>query len=152
MPSRLSRSFILAASLGLLLPTAASAQSLFGQEITVYKTPTCGCCGAWADYMKAEGFKVETIDLADVDPIRAQHGLTDPSLKSCHTTIVDGYVVEGHVPADDVRRLLSERPEIVGLTAPGMPTYSPGMASEEPQGYDVLSFDAEGNSEVFSSY
>ncbi len=123
-----------------------------GQEITVYKSPTCGCCQGWVDYLETQGFEVTSHDVDDVDSIKAQHGLTDPRLKSCHTAIVDGYVVEGHVPANDIWRLLSERPDVVGITAPGMPQMSPGMFSIEPQGYDVLSFDAQGSTRVYSRY
>lgn len=156
MKPTVSRTLILSAAMGLMftgnVALAQQSSSLFGQEITVYKTPTCGCCGAWADYLKTRGLKVTTIVRDDLDTIRAEHGLTDPTLKSCHTAVVDGYVVEGHVPVDDISRLLSERPDVVGITAPGMPAQSPGMGSEEPHGYDVLSFDEAGNREVFSSY
>lgn len=123
-----------------------------GQTITVYKTPTCGCCAHWVDYLKDNGFRVEAHDLNDLDPIKAKYGLTNPRLKSCHTAIVDGYVVEGHVPVDDIWRLLEEKPAVVGITAPGMPRMSPGMMSLEPKGYDVYSFDADNQSELFSRY
>ncbi len=123
-----------------------------GQEVTVYKSPTCGCCQGWVDYLETQGFEVTSHDVDDVDSIKAQHGLTDPHLKSCHTAIVDGYVVEGHVPANDIWRLLAERPDVVGLTAPGMPQMSPGMFSIEPKDYDVLSFDAQGSTRVYSRY
>jgi len=144
----------MALSVALVLPTAGAEEvkRKFGQEITVYKNASCGCCGGWVDYLKTRGFRVEVHDVTDLDSIKAEHGLTDPALKSCHTAIVDGYVVEGHVPADDIWRLLSERPEVVGITAPGMPPMSPGMGSIEPKGYDVLSFDAGGTSSVYSRY
>lgn len=131
---------------------AEEVKRTVGQEITVYKNPTCGCCAGWVDYLKTKGFQVETHNVDDLDVIKAEHGLTDPKLKSCHTAIVDGYVVEGHVPADDIWRLLSERPDVVGITAPGMPPMSPGMNSEQPQGYQVLTFDREGVTEVYSRY
>ncbi len=129
-------------------PTGTAA----GESIVVYKSPTCGCCTGWVEYLRDNGFSVETHDVTDMEAVRANYGVTNPRLKSCHTALVGGYVVEGHVPADDVRRLLSERPEVVGITAPGMPQMSPGMASIVPKGYDVLSFDAEGNVELFSRY
>lgn len=129
-----------------------AVQRLFGQPITVYKTPTCGCCSGWVDYLKQQGFKVTTHDLPDLSDIKRQHGLSDPQLASCHTALVDGYVIEGHVPADDIWRLLQQRPAVTGLTAPGMPQLSPGMMSIEPKAYDVLSFDAEGKISVFSHY
>lgn len=121
-------------------------------QVTVYKTPTCGCCSAWVGYLKDNGFTVTSYDLNDLTEVKAKHGLTDPRLKSCHTAIVDGYVVEGHVPVDDIRRLLNDKPDVVGITAPGMPQMSPGMMSLVPQGYDVLSFDKRGKIELFSRY
>ncbi len=146
---------LLAVALALSFIAAATGEELkrkFGQEISVYKSPSCGCCQGWVDYLKTKGFRVETHNVEDVDRIKAEHGLTDPNLKSCHTAIVDGYVVEGHVPADDIWRLLTERPDVLGITAPGMPMMSPGMNSIEPQGFDVLSFDSEGATRVYSRY
>ena len=122
-------------------------------EITVYKTPTCGCCAEWVSYLQDEGFKVTAINHDDLDPIRAELGLLDPSLKSCHTAVVDGYVVEGHVPANDIKRLLREKPEkIKGISAPGMPMMSPGMASRTPKDYAVISFTNNGETAVYSQY
>jgi len=145
---KLLRLCLIVAALCLTTGVAGAEQP----TVRVYKTPTCGCCQGWADYLERRGFDVITEDHQDLSAIRQRLGITDPRLMSCHTAEVDGYVVEGHVPADDIRRLLAEKPEVVGITAPGMPTYSPGMASEEPQGYDVLSFDEEGEVEVFSRY
>lgn len=121
-------------------------------EMVVYKSPTCGCCQAWVSYIENAGFAVTTIDTNDVDAIKTEHGLTDPSLKSCHTAVVNGYVIEGHVPVSDIERLLAERPAIAGLTAPGMPMMSPGMASETPKDYDVLAFEKSGHARIYSSY
>ncbi len=122
-------------------------------EITVYKSPTCGCCQDWVTYLEEEGFKVTAIDRDDVNTIKTQLGLVDDSLKSCHTAIVDGYLVEGHVPANDIKRLLAEKPaSIKGLSAPGMPMMSPGMASRTPRDYAVLSFTETGETAVYSQY
>ena len=134
--------------------TLANEESidLASLTMTVYKSPTCGCCSGWVDYMQAEGFAVESVNTDDVDSIKTKYGLTSPELKSCHTAIVDGYVIEGHVPANDVKRLLTERPGIVGLTAPGMPMMSPGMSSRIPQDYDVLAVDDMGRTRVWSAY
>lgn len=121
-------------------------------EIEVWKSPTCGCCQAWVDYMRDNGFEVIAYNTEEMVPVKLQLGLTDRSLFSCHTALVDGYVIEGHVPARDIRRLLTERPDVVGLTAPGMPKLSPGMASIEPQDYDVLSFTADQQVAIFSRY
>ena len=137
-----------------LLPVAGASRAegtSKGIPITVYKSPTCGCCAGWASYLSTRGFAVTTIDQEDLSALKAKHGIT-PELRSCHTALVGGYVVEGHVPSADIHRLLEERPAIVGLTAPGMPMMSPGMASIEPRDYDVLQFDREGRVAVFSRY
>ena len=136
----------------LLVVLSATARLAYAEKITVYKTPTCGCCSGWVDHLRNNGFEVESHDLNSLAGIRAQVGLTDPRLMSCHTAIVGGYVVEGHVPAADIFRLLEEKPDIVGITAPGMPPLSPGMGSEIPKDYDVLSFDKQGRVDVFSRY
>lgn len=133
------------------LPAASESDSPL--DITVYKSPTCGCCNGWVTYLEEEGFAVTAINHDDVDAIKKQLGLPDPELKSCHTAVIDGYLVEGHVPANDILRLLSERPAGVrGLSAPGMPMMSPGMASRTPKDYAVLSFKENGDTAVFSQY
>ena len=132
--------------------TTANTQPKF-PRITVYKSPTCGCCSGWVTYLKNEGLSVTAIDTDDVDTIKVENGLTDQKLMSCHTALVGGYVIEGHVPVADIKKLLSEKPDnIIGLTAPGMPMYSPGMASLIPKDYDVLSFNKTGETTVYSSY
>ena len=136
-------------------PANAAERSVAAAErpaIEVWKSPTCGCCRGWVDYLEAEGFEVVAHDVDDVDPIRAELGLTDARLKSCHTASVGGYVVEGRVPVSDIERLLAERPDVVGIGAPGMPMMSPGMGSVEPKGYDVISFAEDGDAAVFSSH
>ena len=133
------------------LATSSSTDAAM-PEMTVYKSENCGCCKEWVAYVEKAGYSVNAIDHNDVDAIKAKHGLTNPSLKSCHTAIIDGYVIEGHVPVTDIKRLLSERPDVVGITAPGMPMMSPGMGSETPKDYDVLAFDKNGESRVYSSY
>jgi len=120
--------------------------------ITVWKTPTCGCCQAWVDYLTENGFSATAYDVEDVVPIKQELGLTNPALYSCHTALIDGYIVEGHVPVSDIKRLLTERPEIIGITAPGMPQMSPGMHSIEPKGYDVLQFNSQQQIKIFSRY
>lgn len=124
------------------------------KAVTVYKSPTCGCCSKWEEHLTKAGFRVTSEPTNDMAAIRKRFGVPD-KLMSCHTAVVDGFVIEGHVPAADVKKLLETRPAgIVGLTAPGMPSKSPGMQAEGemPSGYDVLSFDREGNSKVFASY
>lgn len=124
------------------------------KAITVYKSPTCGCCSKWEEHLTKAGFKVSSKTTDDMEQVRAQFGVPE-KMQSCHTAVIDGYVIEGHVPADDVKKLLETRPEgVAGLAAPGMPANSPGMQpeGEKPSGYDVLSFDREGNAKVFTSY
>jgi len=116
--------------------------------VQVYKTPTCGCCTGWVDHLREQGFTVEAIDLPDLTAVKARLGV-DPDLMSCHTATVDGYVVEGHVPAGTIRRLLAERPEISGIAVPGMPIGSPGMEGPNPEAYFVVAFDRSGARSVF---
>ncbi len=106
--------------------------------VVVYKSPTCGCCVKWADMLAEAGFVVKTKDVLDLRAIKAEFGI-DRTLASCHTAIVeDRYVVEGHVPIEQVQRLLVEQPAIKGLAVPGMPVGSPGMEGPNPVPYDVL--------------
>lgn len=109
------------------------------KEITVWKSPSCGCCGKWVAYMKEHGFKVTVVDMNDVTPVKRQHGVPQ-NLWSCHTAVVDGYVIEGHVPAADIERLLRDHPAIAGLAVPGMVTGSPGMEGGQAEAYDVMAF------------
>lgn len=119
--------------------------------VTMYKNPSCACCDEWAKHMERNGFVVETIKSSEMSRIKEREGLTYETA-SCHTAFVDGYVVEGHVPARDVQRLLRERPEVKGLAVPGMPMGSPGMEGSYRESYDVVTYDLQGNIEVFSSY
>jgi hypothetical protein len=119
-------------------------------EIVVYKSPTCGCCNKWVDHMRANGFKVTTKDMDDLSELKADLGVSQ-SLSSCHTGVVAGYVIEGHVPADLVQKLLKEKPKVAGLTVPGMVMGSPGMEGPTKDKYDVLAFTADGKSRVYSS-
>ena len=121
-------------------------------EIVVYKSPTCGCCNGWVDYLRDNGFRVETHNTDKLTDLKAKLGLTDGRLMSCHTAVVDGYLVEGHVPVDDIRRLLQERPDVAGLTVPGMPMGSPGMEGHRKDNYKVLTFTRTGETSVFSQY
>ena len=122
-----------------------------GSEIKVYKTPTCGCCTKWIDHLEASGFSVEAQELPDLTTLKRSNGIPQ-SLSSCHTAFVRGYVIEGHVPARDSERLLKQRPDVVGLTVPGMPVGSPGMEGPNPQRYEVLTFDSGGETTVFATH
>ncbi len=136
-----------------LLPLAAQAQHK--AEVQVYKTPTCGCCNDWVKHLQDNGFTVKPINVPDTSPVRARFGMP-ARYGSCHTAVVAGYVVEGHVPAPEIRRLLAERPTAVGLAVPEMPIGSPGMDGPVYQGqkdpYDVLLVQPDGSSKVFASY
>ena len=141
-------------SIVLVVVFAFVMNSAFSVEptITVWKSASCGCCQRWVDYLQDDGFDVTAHNVDDVVSIKRKLGITNPSLYSCHTPKVGGYIIEGHVPASDIRRLLNERPKLMGLTAPGMPQMSPGMFSIEPKGYDVLQFNTKQETIVFSSY
>lgn len=133
--------------------TKEQTKALLLPLITVYKSATCGCCTAWIDHMKDNGFPVEAHDSDDLNKYKIKAKL-GAGLGSCHTAFVGDYAIEGHVPADDVKRLLVEKPDISGLTAPGMPMNSPGMAPKgsKPSGYDVVSFKDGEAVGVFSKY
>lgn len=130
-----------------------AAESGAKDLIKIYKTESCGCCRLWVNHLQQAGFAVEVQNLEDLGPIKQRVGLPY-GLGSCHTAEVGGYFIEGHVPAQDVKRLLRERPAARGLTVPGMPLGSPGMEvpSGEVQPYDVLLVDKDGKTSVFSTY
>ena len=130
---------------------AFSTKDAGALEVTVYKSPTCGCCTKWIAQLAANGFKVNAHDVADLAQIKLEHGIRR-ELTACHTALVDEYVIEGHVPAADIRRLLQERPDVVGLAVPGMVIGSPGMEGPSSEPYNVLTFDRDGNTTVFAKH
>jgi hypothetical protein len=121
--------------------------------ITIYKSRTCGCCVKWVDHLRANGFTPTVHDEEEMDQLKDEMGVPAP-VRSCHTAVVGSYLIEGHVPASDIRRLLEERPKVAGLAVPGMPAGSPGMAEPgtQPGGYDVLSFQSNGATRHFASH
>lgn len=121
------------------------------EVITVYKSPTCGCCSAWIEHLKQNGFEVTAHDTANMSQVKQSLGVI-PDHASCHTAEISGYVIEGHVPAAEIKRLLNEKPAVSGLTVPGMPMGSPGMEGGRKDPYKVLTFDHQGNSEVYADY
>ena len=141
--SRMSISLLFAA----LFAPAAMAASAFD----VYSDPSCGCCGAWVDYMRAQGYTVTVHQDQPMAAVKARLGVP-PGAMSCHTALIDGYVIEGHVPVEDIRRLLAERPNARGLAAPGMPMGSPGMEMGAPERYDVVLIGRDGSTRVFTSH
>lgn len=137
---------------GLSLSAAAPVRA---EPVAVYKSASCGCCGLWIAHLEKNGFKVEGTNVASgaLARLKVQAGLKNPALQSCHTAKVGGYVIEGHVPAADVRRLLAEKPDAIGLTVPGMPIGSPGMeAGEHKEPYEVLLVNRDGSTTVFAKH
>jgi hypothetical protein len=119
--------------------------------ITVYKDPSCGCCKNWVQHLIKHGYKVDAKDTPNMTEIKHTLGIPDP-ISSCHTAVVNGYLIEGHVPASDIDRLLEKKPHVAGLAVPGMPMGSPGMEGPSTQHYQVLSFDKTGKTKVFASH
>lgn len=133
-------------------PIQTIASSDIPLNITVHRSPTCGCCKAWVQHLEANGFQTTDIVTEDVATVKQQYGVPD-ELTSCHTAVVDGYAIEGHVPASDIKRLLAEKPQVSGLAVPQMPIGSPGMESgniKEP--FSVLSFRPDGRVKTFNQY
>lgn len=145
----------LAAVLGLALAAGVVSAGAQGGpvSVTVYKSPTCGCCSQWIAHMRQNGFTVKSVDVEDIDSVKSAYGVPGPGA-SCHTALVKGYVLEGHVPASSVTRLLREKPKVVGLAVPGMPVGSPGMevpgGQKEP--FDVVSFDKAGKLTLYEKH
>ncbi len=119
-------------------------------DVVVYKSPTCGCCKAWTSHLKDNGFTVEVHNQRDMNPIKTEMGVPR-HLQSCHTAQVGNYVLEGHVPADVIARMLKEQPQIKGLAVPGMPMGSPGMEGARKDAYDILAFQQDGKTTVYAS-
>ena len=141
---------VLTVLMGVML-FAPSVNNANATEITVYKSPNCGCCSKWVDHLRGAGFKVTTNDRMEMNSIKLSSGVKS-ELRSCHTALVGGYVIEGHVPANDIKRLLQEHPDVTGLAVPGMPMGSPGMEGHYKDNYDVLTFKRNGETSVFTRY
>ncbi|WP_424361469.1 DUF411 domain-containing protein [Methylocystis parvus] len=139
--SRREAALFLGAAAGALVAGAARADN--AKKMIVHKSPTCGCCGGWAQRMRAEGYVVEEIKEADMKAVKARLGVPE-NMASCHTAELDGYIIEGHVPPQAIAQLLKERPKVTGVAAPGMPMGSPGMEMGEPEAYTLYLFDAAG--------
>ena len=143
------------AAAALALPTAALASKTSLPLVEIWKSPTCGCCGEWIKHLEANGFMTRVNLIPDTAPVRKRVGF-DEKHGSCHTALVGGYAVEGHVPAKDIRRLLKDKPQAIGLAVPGMPVGSPGMDDPAYGGrrdpYDVLLVTRNGEPRVYASY
>ncbi|MFD0986460.1 DUF411 domain-containing protein [Methyloligella solikamskensis] len=148
------RALLLTALLGFALALPAKADEETAQQtLELWKSPSCNCCEKWADHMKAEGFDVAPHAVATGTLAKIKHQAGIPSkLASCHTGKIGGYVIEGHVPASDVARLLKEKPDAIGLVVPGMPIGSPGMEGPNPESYEVLLIKRDGSTEVFARH
>lgn len=130
--------------------TTASAPSADAPHIKVYKDPNCGCCKAWIEHLEQNGFVVEVMDMPDLSAVKAKYGVKQ-EIEACHTGVVNGYAIEGHVPADVILKMLKEKPAIAGLAVPGMPAGSPGMEGAIKEKYDVLTFDRAGRTTVYAT-
>lgn len=139
----------LALSALMLWPIMKSAT---GPQVVVYKSPTCGCCTKWVSYLRSNGFNVTQIDTQNIKAVKQNQGIP-LNLESCHTAIVDGYIVEGHVPVQAINRMLKEKPPIKGIAVAGMPIGSPGMeqgARKDP--FDVVTIQSSGPATIYESY
>jgi hypothetical protein len=144
---------LLAVSGRTALAEGASAARAPLPSVTVHKDRSCTCCEKWISHMRASGFTVAVRDEANIDAVKDQLGVP-AAVRSCHTALVGGYLVEGHVPAADVKRLLAQRARVVGLAVPGMPTGTPGMEipGRAAEKYEVLSFDSRGTTKLFARH
>ena len=146
--------WIAAALATLLLITAGvlvARAPVEAADVVVYKSPTCGCCSAWVDHLKENGFSVESHNRNDMTTVKDNMGVPG-RLRSCHTAKVGDYVIEGHVPAKEITRLLKQRPAIRGLAVGGMPMGSPGMEGPRKDPYEVTAFEADGDTSVYARY
>lgn len=152
MGESISRRALLArgvAAAAAVVVSPALLRAAAGTPMMVYKDPTCGCCHNWVEIMRKSGFDVSVKDTADMPSIKARYKV-GRDLASCHTALVGGYVVEGHVPADVIRKLLAGKPKVLGIAVPGMPVGSPGMEGSPKDSYDVLTFDGAGKTTVYA--
>ncbi|MDZ7772644.1 MAG: DUF411 domain-containing protein [Balneolaceae bacterium] len=146
---------ILAGGVAIWYIISTSQQTVTPQDseadIVMYKNEGCQCCDKWATYMQSNGFSVSTVNAGNLNEVKTRYGVPH-TMGACHTAVIDGYVVEGHVPVEDVRRLLEERPDAIGVAVPGMPASSPGMNTAEDVPYESYLVDKQGNIEVFGRH
>lgn len=137
--------------LWVMLISAGSAWAQSAAQVEVFKSPYCGCCEKWGEHLQQSGFKVNALNVNDVPAARKNLGMPD-RFGSCHTAKIGGYVIEGHVPAADIRRLLKEKPKAIGLAVPSMPPGSPGMETAKPVPYETLLVHTDGSATVFAKH
>lgn len=149
--SRLLAAFAVGACIAVAIIAFRQSSGQDMPSITVYKSPTCGCCAAWVDHLEENGFKVRSVDTNETAKMKVRYGVPG-DLRSCHTGVVDGYVVEGHVPAEEIKTMLAEKPDVTGIAVPGMPIGSPGMEDgDRTEPYDIIAFGKNGKRSVFAS-
>jgi hypothetical protein len=144
----LSRPLAILALTAALVPAVHAADAL--PSVTVWKSPNCGCCVKWIEHLRAAGFEVEAREARNLNAVRAQLGVPQ-KVAGCHSAKVGDYLVEGHVPAEQIKRLLADKPDVAGISVPGMPVGSPGMEGPGGKDYDVVTFDQAGNTRVFAT-
>lgn len=141
-----------AVNTGLVSTTGRIQDKQTALNATVYRSPDCSCCGGWINHLKAQGFKIQDFPTSDIEVVKQKYNVPD-NLASCHTAIINGYVIEGHVPADDLKRLLQEKPNSLGLSVPQMPVGTPGMEiGNRLDPFTVFSFDRNSRVAVFNQY
>jgi len=144
--------FFISMGVGFNVNAVEQAVAAAPVEIDVYRSPTCGCCGKWIKHLQENNFIVKDFVTNDVQAIKDKYGVSE-NMASCHTALVNGYVVEGHVPAADIIKLITDKPTVVGISVPGMPVGTPGMdMGGRKDAYSVVSFDKEQNYQVVNSY
>jgi hypothetical protein len=144
---RRTLTLLAAAPLALVSMRALSAVP----AVSMFKLTDCGCCDLWAEHLRKNGFAVSVRSVPDLAPVRVKLGIPN-IFDTCHTALVDGYAIEGHVPASDIQRLLRSKPKLAGLAVPGMPAGSPGMEGPRSDPYDVLAFDRNGATQIYARY
>ncbi len=146
------KSIVMLAILSVLAVTMALANDAMVKDIVVYKNPECGCCTKWVKYLQGKNYNVTIEHTRDVLAVKKRLGIPE-KLAACHTAVIDGYVIEGHITHRDIKRLLLFRPEVKGIAVPGMPIGTPGMESgSKLESHNVMSFDEHGNTEVFAEH
>jgi hypothetical protein len=136
----------------LLVTEPSMAVPSKSSEINVYRDPSCSCCGGWIEHLAAQGFQPTSIATSDMEKLKQQYGVPE-DFASCHTAVIDKYVIEGHVPVEDIKRLLVEKPNVAGIAVPGMPIGTPGMENgDRKDSFTVFSFDKQGKTAAFNRY
>jgi hypothetical protein len=149
---RLTIGFIIISVMWMLMAAPGIAETSDPSDIMVYRDPSCGCCEGWIDHLSEQGFRPTEVSTSEMETIKQQYSIPE-HFRSCHTAIVQEYVIEGHVPAADIKRLLAEYPDVVGIAVPGMPVGTPGMEDgDRRDSFTVFSFDSAGNTAMFNQY